>query len=134
MKMKMQPKIRKQSHPESNKRILIVDDDIICIITLKSLLSKLGFNTTDIVKNGFEALSKINDYDIIMLDLKMPGITGIDVLNKLSEKNKAKVIVISSDSEININEQIKDFRVKGVIEKPLDTDKIVAKFRTMKIL
>ena len=81
-----------------NKKILIIDDEKNIRLTLKSCLDEEGFEI-DIAINGEEALKKIlsNNYDLVLLDLKMPGIDGMEVLKEIRKKgNEVNVIIMTA--------------------------------------
>ena len=78
--------------------ILVIDDELPILNMLKSSLTKKGF-MVDTAQSGEEGLKKndSNAYNIILTDIQMPGISGIQVLNRLKEdtKNSARVIGMS---------------------------------------
>ena len=84
-------------------RVLIADDHAVVRMGLKQILSEdPEINVKDDVSNGAEALDKIrhNKYDILILDISMPGISGLDVLKevKLTTEN-LPVLILSIYSE-----------------------------------
>ena len=96
-------------------RILIVDDDEGIREFLKLVLGKEGFET-EVVCSGMEAVERIpgSSYDLVLLDIWMPGMNGLEVLAALKGKVIPPVIVITSDttSEVMLNairEQATDF-------------------------
>lgn len=81
-----------------NKKVLIVDDEKNIRNTLSAYLSNLNFKL-DLASNGDEALKQIqeNDYDLILLDIKMHGLTGIQVLREMRKLGKKdKVIMMTA--------------------------------------
>jgi len=82
---------------KTKKKILIVDDEItVCKSIRKALVS--DEYEVDIALSGEEALSKEDDkkYDLIISDLMMPGLSGMDLLKALKTRNSlAKVIMIT---------------------------------------
>ena len=64
-----------------NARVLVVDDSISIVESLSKVLHVSGYET-DPAYNGREALKKLNEntYDIIICDIEMPGMTGLDLL------------------------------------------------------
>ncbi|MFP4457638.1 MAG: response regulator [Clostridia bacterium] len=69
-------------------KLLIVDDETNIRMTLKQCFSAEKYDI-DMAVNGQEALKKItdNDYDVVLLDIRMPGLTGLEVLEKVRENN-----------------------------------------------
>ena len=63
-------------------KILIVDDEHIALSSLRRLLRRKGYREVDVCAEGREALEIIrnNSYDLVLLDLLMPGVDGLQVL------------------------------------------------------
>jgi DNA-binding NarL/FixJ family response regulator len=83
--------------------ILIADDHAIVRKGLKQILAEMPDKvTTDEANNGQEVLQKVweKDYDMVLLDISMPGRSGLDVLKQLkSDKPSLKVLVLSMHPE-----------------------------------
>ena len=85
----------------SRARILLVDDDTIVQQFLTEILNEEG-HEVEIVKSGDDALAKLGseDYDVIMLDVKLPGMNGLDMyrhLQKMAGSLARRVIFITGD-------------------------------------
>jgi DNA-binding NarL/FixJ family response regulator len=84
-------------------KILIADDHAIVRKGLKQILAEMPDKvTTDEANNGQEVLQKVweKDYDMVLLDISMPGRSGLDVLKQLkSDKPSLKVLVLSMHPE-----------------------------------
>ena len=79
----------------SIKRILVADDEESIRWVLSKALSKQGYQV-DLAGNGEEALAlcRKQPYDLAVLDIKMPGMTGLDLLSKLQEISPETLVVI----------------------------------------
>jgi len=79
------------------KKILVVDDSPFARKILTKIISEMGFQV-DTASDGEEALEKVlsENYDLITLDIEMPGINGIEVLKQIMKKKPTRVIMISS--------------------------------------
>jgi DNA-binding response OmpR family regulator len=79
------------------KRILIVDDEENIRFLYKEELEDEGF-TVDLAKNGEEALDKVDHFqpDLITLDIKMPGLNGLEVLKRIREQKRNLPIILCS--------------------------------------
>lgn len=107
-------------------RILIVDDEKNIRLTLTQTLETLELDI-DTAVNGEEALDKItsNDYQLILLDLKMPGMDGMDVLKRISESRPdMKVIIITAHGSIDAAVEAMKLGAVDFIQKPFAPDEI----------
>lgn len=84
-------------------KILIVEDEERIRRLLKLYLSREGY-TLEEVENGEEALQMAleNDYDLILLDLMLPGMNGEEVCEKLRERKATPVIMLTAKGEEEI--------------------------------
>ncbi len=115
--------------------ILIVDDKFENIIALKRILEKHLFEV-DSALSGEEALKKVlkNNYELIILDVQMPGLDGFEVAESISGYSKTKDIPIIFLSAVNVNKQFisKGYASGGrdYLVKPFDPDVLVLKVKT----
>lgn len=84
------------------KKILIVDDTQSISFVLEELLRDKGYNDINVYNNANDALKNIenkdNKPDVIITDYSMPGMNGIELLEKVNpEKNNIKAIVMTAD-------------------------------------
>lgn len=77
------------------KKILVADDESILRMLIVDSIEDLGFQV-DEANDGKEALGKIqnNEYDLIILDYMMPNMTGVEVLDCLTEEKKKDSIIL----------------------------------------
>ena len=78
-------------------RVLVIEDDISTAQSIELMLKSESFNvyTTDLGEEGID-LGKIYDYDIILLDLKLPDMSGFEVLRSLRvSKVKTPILILS---------------------------------------
>lgn len=109
-----------------DKKILIVDDEKNIRLTLSQSIEDTGAEI-DTAVNGEEGLKKAeeNDYDIILLDIKMPGIDGIEVLRRLREKStKATVVIITAHGTIDNAVEAMKLGAVDFIQKPFSPNEI----------
>ena len=78
-------------------RILLVDDEEQLRLIFKEELEEEGYQV-DVASNGFEALEKLkaSPFDLIVLDIKMPGMDGIQTLNEIKKINKDQHVILCS--------------------------------------
>lgn len=109
-----------------NKKILIVDDEKNIRLTLKSCLDEEGFEI-DIAINGEEALKKIlsNNYDLVLLDLKMPGMDGMEVLKEIRKKgNEINVIIMTAYGTVEKAVEAMKLGAIDFLSKPFTPEEI----------
>lgn len=108
-------------------RLLIVEDDEDVRESLLSIFSRF-FSDIDCAQNGTEALFLYEEkkHDLIITDIMMPEMSGIDFIHALHEKHaSAKVIVISGQNEQEILMELIHLGVDGFIQKPFDLNHMI---------
>ncbi len=104
-----------------DKHIAIVDDEPEVLTTLKRFLEKNSNYYIDIYSRPEDALESINmrNYDLILLDIMMPKINGLDVLKQIKEKNEnIKVIMMTAYSTLNNTLRSDTLGADAYLEKP----------------
>ncbi|HEX5155204.1 MAG TPA: response regulator [Parafilimonas sp.] len=115
--------------------MLIVDDKKENLFSLKTLL-QLNLYDVDTAMSGEEALKKIlkNEYELIILDVQMPGMDGYEVAENITGYSKSKDIPIIFLSAVNIDKRFitKGYSSGGVdyITKPFDPELLLLKIKT----
>ena len=117
------------------KRILIIEDDPELSGEMKELLETEGYIADTVLRgpSGIELLGK-NNYDIFLLDFKMEGMTGLEVLKEIRKKNtKAAVFFISGRPELAalLEAEHMTGAVNGIVEKPFDPQLLLEKIKTV---
>jgi two-component system nitrogen regulation response regulator NtrX len=107
--------------------ILIVDDERSILQSLEGLLSDEGFEVMT-ASNGYEALKIIDAEppDLVLLDIWMPGIDGIETLKEIKKDNPyINVIIITGHGTIETAVKATKLGAFDLIEKPLSIDKVI---------
>jgi two-component system cell cycle response regulator CtrA len=114
-------------------RVLLVEDDYAVSQSVETILKKEGMvvDTTDDGEDGLDC-GKLYDYDIIILDLNLPGMNGYDDLKSLrNSKNETPVLILSGLSE-------PDKKIKGLgygaddyLTKPFNSGELVARLKAI---
>jgi two-component system nitrate/nitrite response regulator NarL len=116
----------------SNLRILIIDDHTLFRVGLEGLLTSRGIEVVASVGSGHEAQRLVDELnpDIILLDMRMPGINGLEVLIMLREKNESLPIVMLTTSTEE-NDLLKSLRsgAQGYLLKDMEPDELVLALR-----
>ncbi|OPY64373.1 MAG: Sporulation initiation phosphotransferase F [Syntrophorhabdus sp. PtaU1.Bin050] len=105
-------------------RLLVVDDEENIRFLFKEELEEEGYEV-DLASSGLEALSKIKDslYDLVVLDIKMPGMSGIQTLNEIKNINKdLPVILCSAYGEFK--QDFSSWVSDGYVVKSADTSEL----------
>ena len=110
------------------KEILVVDDEKDLVGLMTKILEFEGYNVTP-AYNGYECLEKIKEkeFDLILLDVMMPGMSGWDVFSKVKKMGHATKVIFVSVLEVSedrknmlINEGLTDY-----MTKPFSDDELV---------
>ena len=107
--------------------ILIVDDEPSILQSLDGMLSDEGFEVIT-ASNGYEALKIIDSEspDLVLLDIWMPGIDGIETFKEIKKNNHyTQVIIITGHGTIETAVKATKFGAFDLIEKPLSIDKVI---------
>ena len=108
-------------------KILVAEDEEITLKHLLSTLQKEGYEATGF-SNGLKALERMEeeDFDLLIADIKMPGLTGIELLEKIKEKNlETEVIIITGYGSIDSAVEAMKKGAYDYITKPFDLDELL---------
>ncbi|MDQ0232535.1 response regulator transcription factor [Metabacillus malikii] len=117
--------------------VLLVDDERIILDGISKIINwqSLGLRLIGTARNGIEAyqLIKKNQPDIIICDIKMPGLTGLELVEKVAkEKINVKFIILSGFGEFNYAKQAMEYGVKQYLLKPCNEKHIVDALTSVK--
>ncbi len=117
---------------ENNIRLLVVDDEDRIRRLLKMYLEREKY-TIDEAANGDDALelALTNDYDLILLDLMMPGKDGIEVCKELREKKATPVIILTAKGEEINRVQGFEAGTDDYIVKPFSPREVVLRVKAL---
>ncbi len=110
-------------------RVLIVDDEERFRATLKKLLGVQGLEVEE-AQDGFEALDKVKEqkFDVILLDVKMPGMHGIEALSRIKRIDPMpEVIVLTGHASVDVAVQMIKLGGYEYLLKPCPTEALMAK-------
>jgi DNA-binding response OmpR family regulator len=115
----------------SQERILIVDDEAVERTTLSRILELEGYQVTAVAR-GEEAIDFLRSqpYDLMVLDLKMPGLSGMELLSMaLNEFPKLRVIILTAHGTLESVIEALRKRVDDYLLKPADAEEIINSIR-----
>ena len=114
-------------------RVLLIEDDSATAQSIELMLKSEGFNvyTTDLGEEGVD-LGKIYDYDLILLDLNLPDMSGMDVLRTLRvAKINTPIMILSGSSEIDTKVKTFGSGADDYMTKPFHKDELVARIHAV---
>lgn len=117
----------KQSNADIEKvRILIVDDEAVIRMGLKSMVASLGYQVAGTAVNGDDALEKAAALkpDLMLLDIKMPGKDGLTVAETLVAERPMPVIMLTAYTDQALIERAANAAVMGYLVKPINESKL----------
>ena len=109
----------------ATKNIIVIDDDICVLDSLKFILKKMD-NNIIYFNNSKEAFNNIlnNDYDIIITDIEMPNLSGIIMIEKLQKIKKLNKVIFMSSNIKEYKNIILELKAL-YLDKPISKDKIL---------
>lgn len=109
-------------------KILVVDDDQDINRLISTILKKKGYDVTS-AYSGTEAelLINMNTYDLVILDLMLPGLTGEEVIERLRKVSNIPVIVLSAKGAMEDKVEVLNLGADDYITKPFENEEIIAR-------
>jgi two-component system chemotaxis response regulator CheY len=115
-----------------SEKILVVDDSGLARRRVRGILEEAGYEVVE-AEDGMAALERyhLDRPDLVVLDLVMKGMYGMDVLGKLREiDGLARVIVASADVQLSSHEMAARAGAAGFVTKPIDADQLLTLVRS----
>jgi two-component system, OmpR family, KDP operon response regulator KdpE len=129
------PQSAKDRPPESafmntTTQILVVEDDRLIHRLLRSVLSRHGFSIVE-AETGAAALDqlKTDTVDLVILDLGLPDIDGLDLLRYIRSASNVPVVVVSYTGSVTTKVEALEAGASDYITKPFNTDELTARLR-----
>ncbi len=114
-------------------RVLLIEDDSAMARSIELMLRSEGLNvyTTDLGEEGID-LGKLYDYDIIVLDLQLPDMSGFEVLKALRvAKVQTPVLILSGNAIVEAKVKALGFGADDYMTKPFHKDELVARIQAV---
>lgn len=120
----------------ANRKVLIVDDDANMVNSIKRLFKKEQSFEIDVAYDGFEAGIKLLLFkpDIVVLDMKMPGMNGYEVAQKIKRSancERTKIICVSAYFEEGDKEKLAGIGVDHCFDKPFNSQELIDKAKEL---
>ena len=109
------------------KKVLIAEDEALIRLDLVELLTEEGFEVVGQAANGEEAvkLARELEPDLIIMDVKMPGMDGITAAEVIGEERIATILMLTAFSQSELVERARDAGVMGYLVKPFGANEVV---------
>ena len=114
------------SNNNGNHSILLVEDHTMNQKIMVKILKKMGFEINAIANNGIEAISLFekNDYDIILMDIQMPELDGIEttklIRNQFKERKQPIIIALTANAMVGDREKYLEAGMDDYVSKPVN--------------
>lgn len=113
------------------KKVLIAEDSSVIQNLTRKILEQLRFEIT-MVKNGQQVIDKIKveDFDLILMDINMPVLDGMDCTQQIramndQKKSRVPILAITGNAKNYSLEEFKEAGINEFLPKPLDFDNLV---------
>jgi two-component system chemotaxis response regulator CheY len=109
-----------------NANVLVVDDSSLARRTLRQLLEDMG-HTVEEATDGAQAIERyfLNHHDLVILDMVMEGMYGLEVLMKFKQLNPdVRVIVVTADIQNTTKAEVRAAGAAALINKPVIRDEL----------
>ncbi len=119
---------------ELKAKVLLVDDEADFLATLAERLEARGLKVNT-AANGEDAVRKVDDqnFDLIILDLAMPGIDGLETLKLIKEKQPdTEIVMLSGQGSIKTSIEAMKLGAEDFIEKPVNISDLMTKISEAK--
>jgi len=115
--------------------ILVVDDSPFAAKQIEDMVEENGYEVAGYAKNGEEGIHMFEELhpDIVIMDIIMPGIDGLETAEILLKKNpNAQILMLSSLCDSGTLEEVKAIGLKYLIPKPWEDDVLLATLEMLK--
>ncbi len=114
---------------------LVIDDDTASLALVKASLSQLRYYDVDLFEDAHEAQKayQTKNYDILILDIRMPHLSGIDILTELNntQQTTTDVVVITAHAEREIKTKVLQLGAKKVFIKPYNVNNFLQEIKRL---
>jgi response regulator NasT len=109
------------------RRVVIAEDEAIIRLDLKEILQAEGYDVVGETGRGDEAVDLVLEHrpDLAILDVKMPGIDGIEAARRITAQVRVPVLILTAFSQRNLIEEARDAGVAAYLVKPFQRGELV---------
>ena len=108
-------------------RVVIAEDEAIIRLDLKELLQEEGYDVVGETGRGDEAIELVRDLrpDLVILDIKMPGLDGLSAARHVASERLAAVLMVTAFSQRDLVEQARDAGALAYLVKPFQKSDLI---------
>ncbi len=113
--------------PSQPTRVVIAEDEAIIRLDLKELLEEEGYDVVGETGRGDEAIELVRDLDpdLVILDIKMPGLDGLSAARHVAGERMAAVLILTAFSQRELVEQARDSGALAYLVKPFQKSDLI---------
>jgi len=118
------------AEPNRPTRVVIAEDEAIIRLDLKELLQEEGYDVVGETGRGDEAIELVRDLrpDLVILDIKMPGLDGLSAARHVASERLAAVLMVTAFSQRDLVEQARDAGALAYLVKPFQKSDLIPAF------
>ncbi len=115
------------SEKESLARVVIAEDEAIIRLDLKEILTSAGYDVVGESGRGDEAVEMVAEHepDLVILDIKMPGLDGIQAAREITSRHQVAVMLLTAFSQRDLIEEARDAGVSAYLVKPFQARELL---------
>ncbi|HVC14625.1 MAG TPA: response regulator [Acidimicrobiales bacterium] len=108
-------------------RVVIAEDEAIIRLDLKEILRSAGYDVVGEASRGDEAVALVDQHhpDLVILDLKMPGMDGVRAAREITTRHRAAVVVLTAFSQRDLIEDAREAGVAAYLVKPFRREELL---------
>jgi CheY-like chemotaxis protein len=114
------------------KKILTVEDNAVVSADVRSILEAAGYDVCPDAHDGEQAIEHVRAYapDLILLDLTLPRLDGIDAASRIRQESNAPILVLTGSSDPEVLQRAAAAGTSGLVQKPFSEHGLLAAVRT----
>ena len=115
------------AEPSRPTRVVVAEDEAIIRLDLKELLQEEGYDVVGETGRGDEAVELVRDLrpDLVILDIKMPGLDGLSAARQVASERLAAVLMVTAFSQRELVEQARDAGALAYLVKPFQKSDLI---------
>jgi two-component system, response regulator PdtaR len=101
-------------------RVVIAEDEAIIRLDLKEILISAGYEVVGEASRGDDAIALVDEHrpDLVILDIKMPGLDGVQAAREIAQRHKVAIMILTAFSQRDLIEDARDAGVDAYLVKP----------------